>query len=377
MILLAATHALYSQAGRVLISSSAALLMCLFLSPRFIEFLRVRSFGQHIQEELLQHQAKMGTPTMGGIIIVLAFAIPYICLSTHDWASLGVFGSTLACAALGLADDYTKIVKRRSLGLRGRTKMIVLLLISVGLWWIATQKAGLSQSVSLRPLDVRVPLGPAYILFIYLVFAGTTNAVNLTDGLDGLAAGCGAIALLTYIGITYVTGPSDHDLELVAGCMCGACIGFLWFNAFPASVFMGDTGSLAIGGAIAGLAVMTETEILLVVIGGIFVMEALSVIVQVFSFRVFHKRVFKMAPIHHHFAMEAWSETKIMLRFWIVAAACGAIGFTLYQISEPSRPVSEAPPPAARVALPRPSGGSGAGSTSPGQPAGFTTVASK
>ncbi len=337
MIFATATHALHSQAGRVLISSSAALLMCLFLSPRFIDFLRVRSFGQHIQKELLQHQAKMGTPTMGGIIIVFAFAIPYLCLSAHDWTSLGVFGATLACAALGLADDYTKIVKRRSLGLRGRTKMVVLLLISVGLWWVAHYKAHMSDSVSLRPFDAHIPLGPAYILFIYLVFAGTTNAVNLTDGLDGLAAGCGAIAFLTFMGITFVTGPGDHDLELIAGCMCGACIGFLWFNAFPDSVFMGDTGSLAIGGAIAGLAVMTNTEILLIVVGGIFVMEALSVIIQVFSFRVFHKRVFKMAPIHHHFVMEAWSETKIMLRFWIVAAACGAIGFTLYQISEPPR----------------------------------------
>ena len=336
MIALAAAHALGSQAGRVLISSSASLLMCLFLSPRFIDFLRYRSFGQHIQEELQQHQAKMGTPTMGGVIIVLAFAVPYLFLSTHDWASLGVFGATLACAALGLADDYTKIVRRRSLGLRGRTKMAVLLLISVGLWWVATYKAHMSQSISLRPLDVSVYVGPFYIVFIYLVFAGTTNAVNLTDGLDGLAAGCGAITLLTYMGITFVTGPSDHDLELVAGCLCGSCIGFLWFNSFPASVFMGDTGSLAIGGAIAGLAVMTGTEVLLVVIGGIFVIEALSVIIQVFSFKVFHKRVFKMAPIHHHFGMEAWSETKIMLRFWIVAAACGAIGFTLYQISEPA-----------------------------------------
>jgi phospho-N-acetylmuramoyl-pentapeptide-transferase len=334
MIFATATHTLNSQAGRVLISASAALLMCLFLSPRFIEFLRHRSFGQHIQEELLQHQAKMGTPTMGGIIILIAFAIPYLCLSTHDWASLGVFGATLACAALGLVDDYTKIVKRRSLGLRGRTKMIVLLLISVGLWWVAHYKAGMADAVSLRPFSAQIDLGPAYIIFIYLVFAGTTNAVNLTDGLDGLAAGCGAIALLTYMGITFVTGPGDHNLELVAGCMCGACIGFLWFNAFPASVFMGDTGSLGIGGAIAGLAVMTNTEILLLVIGGIFVFEALSVIIQVLSFRIFHKRVFKMAPIHHHFVMEAWSETKIMLRFWIVAAACGAIGFTLYQISE-------------------------------------------
>jgi len=345
MIFATTTHALNSQAGRVLISASAALLMCLFLSPRFIEFLRNRGLGKNIREEGPEgHKVKAGTPIMGGIIIVISFAVPYLCLSTHDWASLGVFGGTVACALLGFADDYTQIVKRRSLGLRGRTKMIVLLLISVGLWWIATHRAGMSDSVSLRPFSAQINLPvPIYILFIYLVFAGTTNAVNLTDGLDGLAAGCGAIAFLTYMGITFVTGANDHNLELVAGCMCGACIGFLWFNAFPASVFMGDTGSLAIGGAIAGLAVMTNTEILLIVIGGIFVMEALSVLIQVFSFRLWRKRVFKMAPFHHHFELEAWSETKIMLRFWIVAAACGAIGFTLYQISEP--PKHETPRP--------------------------------
>ncbi|MDE3133986.1 MAG: phospho-N-acetylmuramoyl-pentapeptide-transferase [Acidobacteriota bacterium] len=338
MIFATAAHTLNSQAGRVLISASASLLMCLFLSPRFIEFLRNRGLGKNIREEGPEgHKVKAGTPIMGGIIIVISFAVPYLCLSTHDWASLGVFGATLGCALLGFADDYTQIVKRRSLGLRGRTKMIVLLLIAVGLWWVAHYKAHMAESISLRPFNAHIPVGPAYILFIYLVFAGTTNAVNLTDGLDGLAAGCGAIALLTYMGITFVTGPQDHNLELVAGCMCGACIGFLWFNAFPASVFMGDTGSLAIGGAIAGLAVMTNTEILLIVIGGIFVMEALSVLIQVFTFRMWRKRLFKMAPFHHHFELEAWSETKIMLRFWIVAAACGAIGFTLYQISEPPK----------------------------------------
>ena len=342
MIFATATHAFTSQAGRVLLSSSAALLMCLFLSPRFIEFLRDHRLGKNIREEGPEgHKVKAGTPIMGGIIIVISFAVPYLCLSTRDWASIGVFGATLACALLGFADDYTQIVRRRSLGLRGRTKMIVLLLISVGLWWVAIHKAHMSHTISLRPFHAHVNLGPFYILFIYLVFAGTTNAVNLTDGLDGLAAGCGAIALLTYMGITFVTGPQDHDLELVAGCLCGACIGFLWFNSFPASVFMGDTGSLALGGAIAALSVMTDTEILLIVIGGIFVIEALSVLIQVFSFRFWRKRVFKMAPIHHHFEMEAWSETKIMLRFWIVAAACGAIGFTLYQVSAPRRNSAE------------------------------------
>jgi phospho-N-acetylmuramoyl-pentapeptide-transferase len=336
MILTAASSIPIS--GRVLLSSSAALLMCLFLSPRFIDFLRDRSLGQNIREEGPEgHKTKAGTPTMGGIIIVISFAVPYLCLSTRDWPSMGVFLATLACAALGFADDYSKIVKKRSLGLRGRTKMIVLLLISVGLWWVATHRAHMHESVALTPFHAHIDLGPAYIVFIYLVFAGTTNAVNLTDGLDGLAAGCGAIALLAYVGITFVTGTKDHDLELVAGCLCGACIGFLWFNSFPASVFMGDTGSLAIGGAIAALAVMTNTEILLIVIGGIFVIETLSVLIQVFSFRFWRKRVFKMAPIHHHFELEAWSETKIMLRFWIVAAACGAIGFTLYQTSRPTK----------------------------------------
>ncbi|MBO0769639.1 MAG: phospho-N-acetylmuramoyl-pentapeptide-transferase [Solirubrobacterales bacterium] len=329
----AAAHQLItSQAGRVLISASASLLMCLFFSPKFIEFLRVRSFGQSIQEELDHHAAKKGTPIMGGIIILLSFAIPYICLSTRDAKSMGVFATVLACGLLGFCDDYTKASKRRSLGLRARTKMAGMILISVGLWFIATHWGHVSTSVSLRPIDAHIDLGPFFVVFVYLVVSGTSNAVNLTDGLDGLAAGCCAIAYLAYVGITFITA-GYHDLELVAGCLCGGCIGFLWFNSFPASVFMGDTGSLALGGGIAALAIMTDTEFLLIIIGGLFVIEALSVIIQVFSFRVFHKRVFKMAPIHHHFAMEAWSETKIMLRFWIVAAACGAIGFTLYQHS--------------------------------------------
>jgi phospho-N-acetylmuramoyl-pentapeptide-transferase len=324
-----------SESGRVLISSSAALLLCLFLSPKFIEFLRDRGFGQNIREEGPEgHKIKAGTPTMGGIIIVVAFAIPFLALSTRDWRSIGVFAATIACAVLGFADDYTKIVRRRSLGLRARTKLAVTIAISLGLWWCATHLAHphLRSAISLRPFNAHLDLGPLYPVYVYLVVAGTTSAVNLTDGLDGLAAGCAAIALLAYIGITFVTH-GDHDLELIAGCLCGACIGFLWFNSFPASIFMGDTGSLALGGGIAGLAVMTDTGLLLIVIGGIFVIEALSVLVQVFSFRFFRKRVFKMAPIHHHFELEAWSETKIMLRFWIVAAACGAIGFTLYELA--------------------------------------------
>jgi phospho-N-acetylmuramoyl-pentapeptide-transferase len=321
-----------TTSGRILIAGTASLLMCLFLSPKFIAFLRRRSFGQNIREEGPRgHQTKAGTPTMGGIIIFLAIAVPYVLLSKRDWQSIGVFIAAVACALLGFADDYTKIVKRRSLGLRARTKLVITILISVALWWIATQKAGVSSTIELRIISTSVDLGPLFPVFIYLVVAGTTTAVNFTDGLDGLAAGCAAIVLLTYLGITFIIG--QRDLALLAGCLVGGCIGFLWFNSFPASIFMGDTGSLGLGGAIAGLAVMTDTEVLLLLLGGIFVIEVLSVVIQVFSFQVFRKRVFLMAPIHHHFELQAWSETKIILRFWIVAAACGAIGFVVYQLS--------------------------------------------
>ncbi len=318
---------------RVLIAGTTSLVMCLFLSPKFIEFLRAREFGQNIREEGPEgHHAKAGTPTMGGIIIFTAIAVPFLILSQRDWRSMGVFGAALLCALLGFADDYTKIVKRRSLGLRARTKLVMTVAISVGLWWVATQKAHLPPTVRLRFVDVTIDLGPLYPVFIYFVVAGTTSAVNLTDGLDGLAAGCAAIVLLAYIGMTFVTA-GEINLAYLATCLVGACIGFLWFNSFPASIFMGDTGSLGLGGAIAGLAVMTKTEVLLILLGGIFVIEALSVLIQVFSFQTFRKRVFKMAPIHHHFELEAWSETKIILRFWIVAAAFAAIGFVVYQQS--------------------------------------------
>ncbi len=321
------------SSGRVLIAGTASLLICLFLSPKFIEFLRNREFGQNIREEGPQgHQTKAGTPTMGGIIIFAAFALPFLILSGRDWQSLGVFGGALACSLLGFADDYTKIVKRRSLGLRARTKLIVTIAISLGLWWVATQKVHLAPTVEFRFVDVSIDLGPLYPVFIYMVVAGTTSGVNLTDGLDGLAAGSAAIVLLAYIGITFIT-TGQRDLTMLAACLVGTCIGFLWFNSFPASIFMGDTGSLGLGGAIAGLAIMTKTEVLLVLLGGIFVIEALSVVIQVFWFQTFRKRVFLMAPIHHHFELQGWSETKIILRFWIVAAACGAIGFTVYQLS--------------------------------------------
>lgn len=320
--------------GRILFGGTSALLICIFLSPKFIEFLRKREFGQHIREDGPQgHHLKAGTPTMGGVIIFLAVAVPFLILTNHEWRSVGVFGAAIACALLGFTDDYIKLVRRRSLGLRARTKLGVTIAISLGLWWVARHEAHLPATLQLRFVDYSIDLswGPLYPLLIYLVVAGTTSAVNLTDGLDGLAAGCAAIVLLAYIGIAFIT--LDFELAMLAGCLVGACVGFLWFNAFPATVFMGDTGSLGLGGAIAGLAVMTKTEVLLILLGGIFVVEALSVVIQVISFQMTRKRVFLMAPIHHHFELKAWSETKIILRFWIVASICGAIGFTIYRQS--------------------------------------------
>lgn len=319
--------------GEVLIGGTAALLLCVFLSPRFIELMRERQFGQHIREEgPTGHHTKAGTPTMGGLIILVSISVPFVILTDGDWRSVGVLGTALACGAVGFADDYMKIVRRRSLGLQGRTKLVLLIIISLALWWVANEKAGISTNVRMRFVDASVDLGIFFPVLLYLVIAGTTNAVNLTDGLDGLAAGCAAIVMLAYIGITYIT-TGDRDLALLSACIVGACVGFLWFNAHPATIFMGDTGSLGLGGAIGAMAVMTDTEILLVLLGGIFVIEAISVIVQVFAFQTFRKRVFLMAPLHHHFEILGWSETKIILRFWIIATVCAAIGFTLYQAS--------------------------------------------
>ena len=318
--------------GRILIAGMASLLICIFLGPKFIEYLRRREFGQHIREEgPAGHAVKAGTPTMGGLVLFLAVSLPFLILSEHDRASMAVFGTAVASAALGFLDDWTKISKKRSLGLSAKKKLAFQAIIAVGLWYVATRGVGLKDDLNVRMFGAHLHLGYVYPLLIFLVLAGSSNGVNLTDGLDGLAAGCAAIVLLAYTAMTLSS--HQQDLALIAACLVGACVGFLWFNSFPAAIFMGDTGSLGLGGAIAALAVMTQTEFLLVIIGGIFVIEALSVAIQVFWFQRFRKRVFLMAPIHHHFELMAWSETKIILRFWIVAAISASIGFTLFQQS--------------------------------------------
>ncbi len=313
--------------GEILIAGMAAMLITIFLGPRYIEYLRLKEFGQHIREEGPQeHHEKAGTPTMGGLIVFTAIAIPYLVLSDRDVQSLAVFG-----VAIGFADDFVKLAKRRSLGLSARWKLLLQFGLAVGLWYVARHEVGLEPQIELRISDAALSIpDAAYLLLVFLVIAGASNAVNLSDGLDGLAAGCCAIVLLAYTAITFITNEQEN-LSLLSATLVGGCIGFLWFNAFPASIFMGDTGSLGLGGAIGALAVMTQTEVLLIIIGGIFVIEALSVAAQVAAFKLFRRRILLMAPLHHHFELMAWSETKIMLRFWIIAAVCSGIGFTVYQ----------------------------------------------
>jgi phospho-N-acetylmuramoyl-pentapeptide-transferase len=319
---------------RVIAAGLFAMVLSIIVGPKFIEFLRRNELGQHIREEGPEgHRFKQGTPVMGGVLIVLASTLPFLILSEYTLSALTVFAVTIACAAIGFIDDFTKVRRRRSLGLAGRWKLLLLGGITVFLAW-AAQEQGLGTDVYIPALG-QIDLSWAWYVLVFFIVAGAANGVNLTDGLDGLAAGTGIIALLTYTAINVIAfirerGDTDLDLAILGGALIGGAIGFLWYNAFPAEVFMGDTGSMAIGGALAGFAVMTNTESLLPLIGGIFLIEALSVMIQVFAFKYMGRRVFLMTPIHHHFEMKAWSETKIMVRFWILTAILCGSGFGLY-----------------------------------------------
>jgi phospho-N-acetylmuramoyl-pentapeptide-transferase len=325
---------------RVLAAGVIAMVVSIIVGPKFIEFLRRNEFGQHIREELPEaHRVKQGTPTMGGLLILVVATGAFLAVSKYKVPALTVLFVTLGCGAIGFLDDFIKLTHRRSLGLRGRWKMLLLGLITVGVGFAAEHQQ-LPTSVFIPVAHWNVELSWGWYVLLFLVIAGTANGVNLTDGLDGLAAGTGIIALITFTAISVVTyirsgnpgGRFDSrlDLAIVGAALIGATIGFLWYNAFPAEVIMGDTGAMAIGGALAAMAIFTQTIFLLLFIGGIFALEALSVIVQVIGFKYYGKRVFLMAPIHYHFEMKAWSETKIMVRFWIITAILCAIGFALF-----------------------------------------------
>jgi phospho-N-acetylmuramoyl-pentapeptide-transferase len=317
---------------RVLIAAISAATLLMFLGPKFIAWLRANEVGQFVRPAGLipeGHAEKQGTPTMGGLLILLATTLPFVILSSRSTEAMLVLFATLACGAIGFVDDFMKIVRKRSLGLSGWIRMAGLLVVAAVLVTVAVNVVGLPTTLVVPVLDESFEIGViAFFIIVFLVVSGFANAVNLTDGLDGLAAGCAAIVLLSYTAIAFVSG--QRDLAIFGATVAGACVGFLWFNSFPAAVFMGDTGSYALGGAIAAMAVMTKTEILLIVIGAIFVAEALSVIIQVIVYKRFKARVFLMTPVHHHFEMAAWSETKIIVRFWLIAAIFAAVGFTLY-----------------------------------------------
>jgi phospho-N-acetylmuramoyl-pentapeptide-transferase len=351
---------------RTAFASLTALFTGLVIGPLVINRLREFQIGQYIREEGPQaHQKKAGTPTMGGLLIVISIVVP-----TLLWADLAnrfvwiAIFATCAFAAIGFADDYTKVRHRRNLGLTTRQKLGLQILTSalIAVALIIMQTRGLYSTRLMVPffkqfrpnlvIDTlrHVPhLWPlAFLLFIgfvILVIVGSSNAVNLTDGLDGLAIGCTVIAAGALTVLTYVSGhatfaayldlqrmPQVGELTIFCGTMVGGSIGFLWYNAHPAEVFMGDVGSLALGGAIGTVAVLIKQELLLPFIGGVFVIEALSVILQVGSYKLRKKRIFKMAPIHHHFELLGWSESKVIVRFWIASLVFALFALTTLKL---------------------------------------------
>ena len=286
----------------------------LISGPFFIPELHKLKFGQSIREEgPKSHQAKSGTPTMGGIMMILAITVAVLCAApVHAGVLLALF-VMLGHFVIGFIDDYLKVVRKQNLGLKARQKLLGQIFMAVVVICVGVEALGLTTDLWV-PFLGNVDLGAAYYILVFFVLVGTTNAVNLTDGLDGLAAGTVAVASIAYVFVCLTFGKAD--LAIFCAAAAAACIAFLRFNAHPAKVFMGDTGSLALGGALAAVAILTKTEILLVLIGGVFVIEALSVIIQVTSFKTRGKRVFLMSPIHHHFELKGWSENKVVGVFW-------------------------------------------------------------
>jgi len=336
---------------RAALATLTALLISLALGPGLIHRLREFQIGQQIRPEgPLSHQTKKGTPTMGGLLILIAVVLPSLLwadlTNTFVWM---VLVSTLLYGVIGFADDYLKIARKRSLGLTARQKFLaqfaVALLLGLALLWLHG-RGSYPTTISVPFFKKWTPdLGPMFLPWTMLVIVGAANAVNLTDGLDGLAIGTTMIASATYAILAYTAGHAKvagyldvpnvkgvGELTIICGAMVGASLGFLWFNCNPAQVFMGGVGSMALGGALGTVAVLIKQEILLVFVGGLFVLEALSVILQVGSFRLRGKRIFRMAPIHHHFELSGWPEQKVVIRFWIVAIIFALMGLSTLKL---------------------------------------------
>jgi phospho-N-acetylmuramoyl-pentapeptide-transferase len=333
----------------MLMAAGAAFVVTVFFTPLLIRQLRLKGIGQQIRDDgpiEHPHVAKAGTPTMGGLAIVLATVVGYlfahirrrtIAFATPGWALIALI---VGLGVVGWIDDYLGVRARRNLGLRKRGKTLGILVVALAFAWLAVHFVHTDTHLSFtQPLDI--DLGQTgLLLWVVLIVYATANAVNLTDGLDGLATGSSALtfAAFTIIAFTEFRHPDIYgvlpaqalDQAIVAAAMFGACAGFLWWNAAPARVFMGDTGSLAIGGAMAGLAVLTRTHLLLPLLAGLPAIETLSVIVQIVSYRGFRKRVLRMAPIHHHFEVGGWSEFTVIVRFWLFAGICVALGIGIF-----------------------------------------------
>ena len=338
---------------RTAAASLTALAIGLVLGPWFIRKVRDFQVGQIIRQEGPQsHRAKAGTPTMGGLLILTAALVP-----TLLWADLSnpyiwvAVGATSLCGAVGFLDDYLKITRRSHHGLLPRYKMggLVLVGIAVGIavLMLAQRNPPLYNTRLIFPFfkDLIPELGALYVIFAVIVIIGATNAVNFTDGLDGLAISTFAVSAATFTALAYVTGhaqfagyldlvrfPPAGELTIFCGALVGASLGFLWYNSYPAEVFMGDVGSLGLGGALGTVAILIKQELLLPIVGGVFVLEALSVIIQIVSFQTTGKRVFKMAPLHHHFELIGWSEPKIIIRFLIVAILFALLSLTTLKL---------------------------------------------
>ena len=320
-----------------------AIVLTMAFMPAWIRFLKSSHIGQQVRDDGPEtHLVKQGTPTMGGVIMLIAVVVAIVLVGYPTAETYVLLGAILLTGGLGLFDDASKVVHERSLGLTPRAKLIGQFAIATVFSVVAVNAFGIDPTVSIpfvATLDLGVfttvlPIGDGlalpwlYLVFVNILLVGLCNAVNLTDGLDGLASGTVMVVMLVMAAI----GFNANLLEpaIVAAAIAGTCIGFLWFNSYPADIFMGDTGSLALGMGLGCLSVLTKTEFVVIIIGGLFVAEALSVMIQVFYFKRTHKRVFLMAPLHHHFEKKGWSETKVVIRFWIISGVFAAIGFSLY-----------------------------------------------
>ena len=322
---------LLSPQLRILLTMVTALAIVLFSGVYFLPMLHRLKYGQSIREEgPASHQAKSGTPTMGGVMIVLAVTAATLLFAPLTVTTLLALFIFLGHFLLGFADDYIKVVKKRNLGLRAYQKLLGQLIIAFVTIFIGSTLLAHDTGVWVPLMGERIDIGILYYVLVIFVLVGTSNAVNLTDGLDGLASGTVAMAALFYAVLMYGV---DGGLMAFSTAIIGACIGFLWYNHHPARIFMGDTGSLALGGALAGGAILSHTELLLPIVGFVFFCEALSVILQVVSFQTRGKRIFRMSPIHHHFELGGWSETRVVYTFWAVGAAAALLAWLVVLLS--------------------------------------------